>query len=60
MNYIIKKGLYEPATVELEYFYSIIIYFYKIPFWERQLSIHIRKRLMFLDVAMTQYFTKIL
>ena len=30
-----------------------------IPFWERLLSIPIRKRLLFLDMAMTQYFTKI-
>ena len=51
---IIKKKLYEPATVKLEHFRNIFM----ISFWERLLSIPIRKRLLFLDITMTQYFTK--
>ena len=38
---------------------GIFSYTFTIPFWERLFSMPMRKRLLFLDMAMTQFLTKI-
>ena len=55
---IIKKELYELGTVELEYFYILFNSF----LGETPLSTHQKtvSDVLFLDMAMTQYFTKTL